>query len=86
VRKEVKLTHKQTIYIAPKSTQITTHYCPGARTFEFVFFYHCLDLCSVFYIVAFITVLCIDLFSCEAASPLTINVLTYLLTYRSGLT
>jgi len=33
------------------------------------------------YIVVFIIVLCIDLFSCKAASLFTINLLTYLLTY-----
>jgi len=48
-------------------------------------FYNCLDLCIVLYIVAFIIVLCIDLFSCKAASLLTINLLTYLLLVRCEL-
>jgi len=37
----------------------------------------------IWYIVAFIIVLCIDLFSCKAASPFTINLLTYLLSVAS---
>jgi len=51
--------------------------------FEFVFFYRCLD--QIVYIVAFIIVLylSIQLQSCQSVS---INLLTYLLTYEGTVT
>jgi len=48
-------------------------------SYSFIIVLICVAYCV--YIVAFIIILCIDLFSCKAASLFTMNLLTYLLTY-----